>query len=275
MPVLLLLNARFPALQIAQELEGELGRQPIASFLETAAALLQRTIYSCAPIDEATLQAYASKKASPVHDLGTLAEAVAALKLSRLEQELQPFVREDRSPEYVLEKKCDPAVWIAECAFFRSYYEKIFPPLPLNPTGSPSKNEFRFAAQLPGWTIVRKVNLDAAERREVLATLVATYESVSKKRAEYGSEHFQDDCNKLASFLTRFPGRRSLARLAHMLSALSKENGLASVSPTFPSYFLERVFAESGFPPYGSIALVNGVYPELKIPKPRGRLKKE
>lgn len=272
--MMLLLSARFPDLQTQQKLGGELTNAQALPLLKNAQTLMQRKLYAYAPLDEAKLTAYASKRAAFISTLAQFAAHVQTLKPSLLEKELQAFVREDRDPEFLVTKKCDPALYVALGAYFKPFFEQLFPPAPFKPEGKPSKDEFRFAAQLQGWTMVRKASLDVAERKEIFACLAATYEGVSRKVADFSSSNPQADAKALADFLARYPGRRSLARLATTLAAMAKENTLSTVSEGYRSYFLQKVMASCGYPPYCSIEVVNGVYPELKIPKPRGRQKK-
>lgn|GEM_PF-3620261 len=273
-PVLLLLNARFPKLQLSYSLKGELTTNEIASALRDAQSLLQRTIYSYAPVNESGIAAHAKLPASSIHNVAQLASHVHALKPKALEESLLPFVKDDRDPEFLIRKKCEPAVLVAQCAYFRVLYENLFPPAPVTPKGTVSKNEFRFAAQLPKWTVVRKANLDIAENKEVFATLVATYEGVSRKAFEYAPDS-PAPVSTIETFLSAYPPRKSLSRLSQMLTALLEKRVLDPLSEPARAYFIQRIFAQAGYPIYASIDVVNRVYPELKIPKPRGRLKKD
>jgi hypothetical protein len=141
-----------------------------------------------------------------------------------------------------------------------------------------------FACDYAGWVAVKKVNPSKAEAKEVLACLAGVFASVDRKIPAFacagGDTKAFDSAFEKA--LTDFPERRNFSKLPAALEAAKageKEVLACAVGEgakrVLREIYFARVFARLGFPPFVSADAIGAVYPELKIPKPRGRMKKE
>lgn len=268
----ILVEASLQGLSFNQELKGRFSREEALEPINSARAVAKKALYHYAPVDYGAIAELSKKNSRCVKDMASLAGAVASTKPSDLESALLPFVKDDRPQEYLVEKKCDSALHIAICCYFSGLYEKLFP-LPQPPSSKAVQPGFRFAANFDGWVLVRKTSAKA-EKKEVFACLVAAAETLDRKSVQL-SVGGQEFLQKLDAFLSARPSRRSVGKIPSMLKELASSDILPDVSKQCEEYAVAKVFSSCGYAPYCSVDLVNGVYPELKIPKPRGRLKKD
>jgi hypothetical protein len=135
----------------------------------------------------------------------------------------------------------------------------------------------RLAANYDGWIVVKKVDLGKAEKKEVLLGLAGIFSSINQKLPSLYSSNPDGFEDLVSSLLNSFPVRKSFVKLPVLLGEASK---LESKISDFASnsegkevlrqaLFL-RCFEHAGFPPFVTLESIAGVYPELKIPKPRG-----
>ncbi len=268
----ILFEAGLQGVSAREELKAGFSQDQALGAINSARVAAKKALYRYAPVDYDAIAQISGKRAADVKDLDSLSAAIAAVKPSELESLLTPFVKEDRPQEYLIEKKCDSALHIAICFYFSGLYEKLFP-LPQLPSGKPSSQGFKFAASYNDWVLVRKASAHA-EKKEVFACLVATAESLDRKALQL-SAGGQEFLHKLDAFLAARSSRRSVGKIPAFIKELAASGILSGVSRQFEEYAVAKAMSHCGYAPYCSVELVNGVYPELKIPKPRGRMKKE
>ncbi len=271
-PEFVLLSCNFKDLQIHQQLsEKNLTNEQIFSLLNNTFEAIRRKTYDFAPIDKKGIEAFASPTIKKINSLDDLIAVLGETKPAALEEKMKTYCKDDRSPERIIEKKLSPVTDIATGYYFSLLFEKLFP-VKISSSGKPPKKEFRFAANYNGWVVIRKVNMAVAENKEVLACLVHTLESIDKKFMQFHGD--SASFTALDVLLAKYPSRKSFGKLLLLLREGQKERLLTHNDPFLRKYFLYKLLAQLGHSPYLSGELLGGIYPELKIPKPRGRLKK-
>lgn len=272
-PEFVLLSCNFSDLQLHEELRPpNITPDKVSNVLKRAFDAARMKVHDFAPIDKQGIRALAEAHSGKIKSAGDLAAVLQQLKPSQLEATLQPYCREDRKPDRIIEKKLPPLTDFAVSCYFSGLFEKLHP-IRLKPSGKPPQKEFRFAANYGGWVLVRKVHLDAAERKEVMGCLVATMESTGRKASAL--PEYSQYAPGLEALLSKYPQRKSFAKLPLALEE-AQAAGLFQVKDEFfPKYALYGIMAHFGYSPYLTSSQVGEAYPELKIPKPRGRLKKD
>ncbi|MFH1257736.1 MAG: hypothetical protein ABIG96_00085 [Candidatus Micrarchaeota archaeon] len=269
----IMLQCNFPDLQHSEELKDQqLSNQGASAFLENTIEIIRKKLYDYAPIDRQGIAKLAQPEAAKINNIPAFVSALQQIRPGTLEAQVKPFCKDDRDPARVLEKKLSPVTDIAVGYYFSALFERLFP-VKAKASGKPSKKEFRFAANYGGWIAIRKVNLEVAERKEVLSCMVHTLSTIDNKIAQFHSnpQHF----SKLNVLLSKYPMRKSFGKLVPLLLEAQKEGLLPENEPFLCKYSLYRIMMQMGFSPYLSGEMLEGIYPELKIPKPRGRMKKE
>ena len=151
-------------------------------------------------------------------------------------------------------------------------------PLPLPKSAKPAKNEVRLAASLSDWQIVKKVNLDAAEPKEIFSALVSMNAALAAKIPALICTNPDGYDAMLDKTLAPLPERKNLTRLQQFLQnenfdATKKQLATLTTTAQLPMlvhHYYAKIFARCGFNPHVSTELMSAVYPELKIPKPKG-----
>ncbi|NUN11615.1 hypothetical protein HUU53_03125 [Candidatus Micrarchaeota archaeon] len=142
--------------------------------------------------------------------------------------------------------------------------------------GNYSKKEIRFAANYDGWVLVKKVNFDIATPQEVLAFMSTTFSSIDRKIGDLAALDYEQFDSFWNDFSSKFSPRKSYAKLTDMLlKATDLEAEIKKLAkPGMESYliqhFYHKLFVYAGYAPFATIETINGNYPELKIPKPKG-----
>lgn len=268
-----MLQCNFADLKHSEDLRGpSLTDAKILQFLQNSYEIIRKKIFDFAPIDKKGIALLAEKNAAGIGSIPDFISLLPTFKPSNLESEALPFCRDDRNPEKVIEKKLSPVTDIAVDYRICLLFEKLFPPNPKT-AGKPSKKEFRFTSNYKGWVVIRKVNLEIAENKEVLACLVHTMEGLHRRFAQFhpNPAYFA----RLDALLSKYPQRKSFGKLILALNEAQKEGLLSQQDAFLNKYGLYRILWQLGYSPYLSGELLEGIYPELKIPKPRGRLKKD
>ncbi|MFH1106289.1 MAG: hypothetical protein V1787_00175 [Candidatus Micrarchaeota archaeon] len=255
-----------------EELKEGFSAQQALQAIDNARVAVKRALYNYAPVDLEGIQSLAQQHSAGVKDIKSLAAAIASTKPSQLEAMLQPVTKDGRPQEYLALKKCDSAVHVAISCYISQLYEKIYPLPPVRSAGKPAAEGFKIAASYGKWVLVRKSS-QASEAKETFAALAATAETLDRKAAEM-REGGPESVQRLNAFLEARPSRRSLGKIPKMLEELESTGLLDGMPGGLEEYAVAKTLSHCGYAPYCSIELVNGVYPELKIPKPRGRMKK-
>ncbi len=293
-----LFQARLKNLVFEKKLEGvQLTRENVCSLLEDARRICLTKQFDYAPFDARAIQALAAPHAAQASTLSGLANALSVLKPSEVEGNLRNFL----SPEFrthagegseaavavdakaSLPKKRD-AMPLAWACFLNAFYEKLFS----NETDvsrftakSEAGGKCMLAADFESWRVVKKAAA-GAELKETFYFLASSFLSIEKKLSELAFDstmQAQQFSSLVESFLKNFSERKSFSKLQQMLSCVAGEGVEAKISTLSPrkprlalQLFLDRVFEYSGYAPFATLDALNSAFPELKIPKPRGRV---
>lgn len=269
-------SALFPDAKFEEKLE-DLKREKVSFFLTNSLALCWSKMFDYAPIDKTGIEKLASSFGKP-KSIAELASILSQIKPGVLEGQLRAFVKtKPVSQEIDLETVKKPkgdAVDFAFAYFILCLWKSVFPDnVAFANKGNPSAREVRFAANTQGWTAVKKVDLTKAEDKEVLFALAGIFSTLNRKLPDFAAENAEGFENFVSSFLNSFPVRKSFAKLPVLLNeALKNESKISQFgsSVSLKELFFLRCFEHAGFPPFISLDAIAGVYPELKVPKPRG-----
>jgi len=281
-----------------KKLEGSaLTRENVCSLLEEARAICLSKQSDYAPVDARAIRAFAAPRAAQVNSLSSLANALSVLKPLEVERSLQGFI----SPEFkalvsgedskdgeevgvnaafLKKRDATPLAW---ACFLNVFYEKLFrneASVSKYAVSNASVGPCMLAVDFDSWRVVKKA-LAGAEAKEVFYFLATSFLSIDKKLSQFVFDGAQAQQFSLLSdsFLKNFGERKSFSKLQQMLSRASSEGveakltALSSREPHLAlQLFLDRVFEYSGFAPFATVDALNSAFPELKIPKPRGRI---
>lgn len=260
-------------------------RQALVGALCTTKALA----FQFAPIDRAAIAKLAAQAGKPSASAG-FAKVFPSIKLSQLEPALEkcvvvasPAAQDGQANKQAVEivsakkEKGRPSEF-ALSYFLNCLFENVFVAPKLAP--SPSAKEVRLVANVTGWQAVRKVSIEKGKPKEVVACCATIFDSVRRKLPSYACAQGKTGEYEafVEAFLSKFPLRKSFGRLGEILAAAaSQEASVAAFAEKgFEKLLLElfyyRVLEQVGFPPFVSTDQVSRIYPDLKIPKPRGRI---
>ena len=227
-----------------------------------AQTIVERKMFAHAPIFREKIEALVSKE---VHDVGALASHLKSVKQSELSKQFAPLVSLNIPPE-AAHKMGDP-VDLAWAYYVNRLFRQIAPPHTPAQVRT-DKKEVRLATDYNGWVLVKKASLKAPDK-EILAALVGMNQSLFEKVPELATPGFSDFSIKVEKALSVFPERKSFSRLPLILRALLSPE-LKTSDPSLEEYALAKALMRGGFSPFISTELFSSLYPELKIPKPRG-----
>ncbi|MFH1056673.1 MAG: hypothetical protein V1717_02670 [Candidatus Micrarchaeota archaeon] len=277
----LLFSAGFPDAKFEEKIEGRQTLEKMAFFLKSARGICWAKMFDFAPIDQGEIEKLAFSYGKP-KSIRELSSILSSIKPGALESQLRSFVtmklpsEEEIAAGGLKKPKGDP-VDFAFAFFLFCLWKSVFPQsASFTSKGSP-KREVRLAANCEGWVAVKKVDLVKAEKNEVLFALSGIFSSLNKKLPEFASSNSEGFENFVSSFLNGFPVRKSFVKLPALLNeALAREEKLKEFASDAGSLellrqdFFLRCFEHAGFPPFVSLGAIAGVYPDLKVPKPRG-----
>lgn len=278
----LLFSANLPDFKFEEKLDGLQSRDKTLSLLESTRLACLSKMFDFTPIDKQGIERLAASFGRP-KNVGELASVLSSIKPGALEAQLRAFVKTPPSKgeaadlELAKKQKADP-VEFAFSYFLYCLWKTASPSaLSVQQKGSPQKKEVRFAASQQSWVVVKKVDLEKAEAKEVLFALAGIFSSINKKIPDFAADNPEGYGAFVSSFLDSFPVRKSFAKLSILLKeAASREPSLSQfasdagkLSSLKQCYYLS-CFEHAGFTPFVSLESIAGVYPELKIPKPRG-----
>ncbi|MFA4946282.1 MAG: hypothetical protein WC607_01935 [Candidatus Micrarchaeia archaeon] len=208
-----------------------------------------------APIDRKAIEALARTASGKIKTLDDLKACLAGIKPNALKQELAGCVTRVDDP--LGRKKGD------EVDFAFSYYLHLLKqgvyPLRLPPGSQGKKGLVRLASNLDKWVVIKKINLGAGDD-EAVAGAASMRDAISRKL-------FKLRGIAADAWLAQF-NRKSFAGLSKVIDSLPERDGVNG------ELLLDAGFEANGFPTFISIEQSNGVYPYLKVPKPRGRQRK-
>ncbi|MCX6767850.1 MAG: hypothetical protein NTY90_03945 [Candidatus Micrarchaeota archaeon] len=274
-----LFQAGFPDLQVSEEARPAEG-EALEKVLETALAVCRKKMPEYSPADSKAVAALAEKTAREhrVNSIASLAAALAKTKPVTLEQQLVPYCTippqpADESEAKKWVKKRKGIIEIATSCYLGFLYEKALPPTAAPKGGKFAKKELRLAANAPQWIVVKKASLEGP-REEVLACLAGIHASALKKIGENtGAAAFADER------LGQFPQRNSLPALAQAMAQVNEgetraalEKACGKNARAAEDFFYSTLMERFGHAPYVDTESVGRAFPQLKIPKPRGRI---
>lgn len=274
---LLVFNARLPDREYALELRNPSAQQA-ADALFTITEATRQIAFEYSPIKWEQVRALCSapKTLSP----SQLVQEISSLNASRLEEKLAAFAEKVAVEEVIgdamAKKPKGEPLEIAFSAYLATLFDRAFPPEAI-PWQKPSeeKREVRLVANYAGWRAVKKVDVAAAERKEVVAACTGIFERAKAKASAAMGSGFEIAAS---AFLQKFPERKSFSRLSEILQAAERElpeisasaGGSKQLEQRMYKLFFYACFERSGFTPCVSTGEVSRIWPELKIPKPRG-----
>lgn len=261
------------------------GRSDALEILAAARAACLAKMFDYAPLDLNGLRDVAAPHAKRISSVDSLVAALREIKPGALEAQMQPFVLFKKPTDAELAngaRKHNDATAFAWSFIARTLFEKAFPPQAFPQTGKCSSPNLLFAADLNGWVAVKKVNPAKAEAKEVLACMAGVFASVDRKIPVFACSNADAFDSAFERALAAFPQRKNFSKLPQALEtaeAAEKEVLASALGESerrlLREIYYARVFGRLGFPPFASLDDVGAIYPELKVAKPRGRLKKE
>lgn len=246
----------------------------------------RKLAFDYAPLKHAEIRAFTTRQGE-ASSVGKIAGVFSSAKPSQLEEKMGEFVESGPrknvgdeaggAVEAAKKEKGSPSEF-AFSYFVSRLFDEVFPCPAFKQ--STSAKEIRLVANFGGWTAVRKVSLERGERKEAVACCATVFDSLSKKLPEFLCQQGKSvEFNSFVeSFLSKFPARKSFARVPEILLAAEKEEQkiVSLAEKGFEKHLLDLFYShcmgQVGYPPFVSTDQVSRIYPELKIPKPRGRI---
>ncbi|HIH20924.1 TPA: hypothetical protein HA244_06690 [Candidatus Micrarchaeota archaeon] len=280
-------SSALPNASFDEKIQGKTSRQALSQLLYSGRNICWAKMFDYAPLDLQGIEKLAASYGKP-KTLGEISSILSNAKPGVLEGQLRPFVKIKSAEQMALDDpqaakkmKADP-VDFAFAYFIFCLWRSAYPQsIAFVQKGKPEKQEVRFAVNHDGWVLVKKGDLKA-EPKEILLALASIFASTNRKSIDYAMEKPDEFEAFVESFLATFPMRKSFAKLPALLSeALKQEEKLAKfachdnvcdralLELVKQSFFLS-CFEYAGFPPFIALDTIGGVYPDLKIPKPRG-----
>lgn len=145
------------------------------------------------------------------------------------------------------------------------------------------EGEISFFAKCKGWEVVKKCDITAeTEPQEIVAILTSISDTTARKAFDFSGID-KATIDAYAAQLTK--GRRkAYSNVAEIFTQLKptevKERLLAACKeekllPIAEAYLMRSVLGALGFSTTVSPEMIAEIWPELKIPKPRGRMPKK
>lgn len=253
----ILFSALFPSSHYEAKLESP-AKPELAGQIANFSHIISANIYSYSPVSYEKVSKLCPKKS------GSLADMLSQFTPSKIGQLVAPAITlkieppTDESQVKKFKQKQKALEEISVCAFLHAVFCQFYPQS-FTSSGNPQRTEVRIASNLPEWQIVKKVDVQRQEPKEAFMTLANIYHSIHNKYPAF---------SPLALSQTE-SGRKSYSMLLNNLSPLSSATDFDSEWKAF------EAFNAAGFPPIPPTAAIGQLYPELKIPKPRGNFGKK
>jgi len=233
-------------------------QESLEDVLQKLRGLLTVRAFDYAPINRGDVEHLTQRQANKIRNLEDFKRALSELKPNSLRQELAPFTQTAEDP--LGKKKGDERDFAVSC-YLAALKRRIFEPALPQSNAKPQKHFIRLAANTGGWVIVKKVGFEGAKREEILAGMASMRAAVQRKLLRMNGVEGEAD-----AFATKFK-RASFANLPLVIDSLPADAKKADL-------LLDAGFEFNGFAPFVAVQTVNEVYPALKIPKLKGRMKK-
>ncbi len=256
-----LLSSSSPGVRYEAKLEDP-SKEQLALQAANFSHIISSNIYSYSPVSYDKIKAIAPKKASGAN--GSIKDILGQYTPSKIAKLVEPAITlkleqpSDESQVKKFKEKQRALEEISICAFLHVVYSQFYPQN-FSSTGNPQKTEVRIASNLPEWQIVKKVDVQRQEPKEVFMTLANIYYSIHNKYPALSA----------ASLQQKESGRKSYSNL---LAAIP------NLPPAFDfnsEWLAFETLASCGFPPIPLTQTIGQLYPEIKIPKPRGNFGKK
>jgi hypothetical protein len=144
-------------------------------------------------------------------------------------------------------------------------------------------DEISFFANCRGWMAVKKKTITPeTEKKEILAILASINDTTSRKAYELSGVKTADIDAYIATLVK---GRRKgLGNLAEIFGGLKQSELKVKLAaacddplmlPFAETYFINTLLRTLGYSPFIGAEAITEVYPDMKMPKPRGRKPKK
>lgn len=144
------------------------------------------------------------------------------------------------------------------------------------------EGEILFSAKCGDWVVVKKTTIDEKTTKpEIVYMLTSISETIGRKGFEFsGIDVAAIDALAGQAAKGRRKGFGSIAEVFGSLKTAEIKAALLAAAreeikyPIAEAYFVRKVMENLGYSFMPSREVLQAIYPELKIPKPRGRFKK-
>lgn len=147
------------------------------------------------------------------------------------------------------------------------------------------EEEISFIAKYKDWVVIKKKQIDeTTEDKEILAILASINSTTARKAYDFAPI----DKSVIDKYVTELVKgkRKGWNNLAEIFGSIKqselKEKLLAACKdkdetfyPFAETYFLNSILKALNYSPFIDSEVVQEVYPEMKLPKPRGRVPKK
>jgi hypothetical protein len=139
-----------------------------------------------------------------------------------------------------------------------------------------------FIAKHKEWVVIKKLLIDQKVSLQEIGLILA---GIQKSIYEKSFEYFKIDTKKINQLAQNFAAskRKSISSIGEIFSSINssqlKKDLLNCCQkedhyPLAEQYFIISLLSELGYEPYPNLEIIQKLYPELKIPKPKGNFKK-
>ncbi|MFH0835880.1 MAG: hypothetical protein V1834_01845 [Candidatus Micrarchaeota archaeon] len=259
-----LFQCGFKDFKFERKLDESAGEKELLGLLVSARGVLFNRVFDYAPFDLSKTRA-----ALPKPSLSSL----PSLSINKLIDSATSVVERET---YSDDKKRVDSSDLLPSFYLHGAWRKFDTP---KPAGKPVDNEVRLAANLNDWRIVKKQRLDVP-RKEALVGLSSMFASVNNKIPDFASSDSAALQEHVDELFSAFPPRKSFGKIAKMLDAFPESrvkgeltgfavDGDVALS-ALVDWFYFKMFEYCGYGPVPLTSQLNDIYPELKIPKPKG-----
>lgn len=147
------------------------------------------------------------------------------------------------------------------------------------------EEEISFFAKYKDWVVIKRMQIDEkTEEKEILATLASINSTTARKAYDFAPID-RAAIDKYVAELTKGK-RKGLNNLVEIFGSLKQSEmreRLVSACrdrdetfyPFAETYFINSILKALNYSPFIDSEVVQEVYPDMKLPKPRGRVPKK
>jgi hypothetical protein len=148
--------------------------------------------------------------------------------------------------------------------------------------GASSSDSIEFSAKYGSWVAVKRITIHGDTKpAEVAAHLASVRQSIDRKSFEI----LGIDTAKLDAFSESMKSKKSYSNLAQAIERMGSADakkaiadacaGKPELTQIAGAYLIGKVIRSAGFDVEVNLKALEKAYPDLKLPKPPGRRKKE